>query len=204
MVSILLGLKINIASSTTEANAKTASESDILIQFYQGYKWAFDELYRRYYSICFQFAYDIIKDPEEAKDIILETFLKIWINKIVLENIKHFKTFLFVFIRNKIITRNQKIFTEEKYKTIWLKPIPVTEIFDDPNKQYNIEEMKFKIMEVIDKLDSENERNVVNLTLQNKTNEEIAEMLKMSEEMISKTKRHAIQHLKKLLLNNLI
>lgn len=203
LIAIILGLKINIATSTTEANAKYATDSEILIQFYQGYKWAFDELYRRYYFRCIYYAQRHIQEPEEIQDIITETFLNFWLNKIIIEEIVFFQHTLFHSILSNARKRYQKNKREEKHTTL-IEVTELNEINDIETISYSFKELKCKVVEAIDKLDNENERNVVNLTLQNKTNEEIARFLKMSEEAIFQTKRRAIQHLKNLMLNNLI
>jgi RNA polymerase sigma-70 factor (family 1) len=70
---------------------------------------AFAELYNRYWKRIYTMALTYTKSPEAAQDIVQDVFLKIWIKKENLLQVREFKPFLFVTARNLIISslRNQ-------------------------------------------------------------------------------------------------
>lgn len=65
---------------------------------------AFAELYNRYWKRIYTMALSYTRSPEAAQDIVQDVFLKIWIKKENLLQVREFKPFLFVTARNLIIS----------------------------------------------------------------------------------------------------
>ncbi len=69
---------------------------------------AFNQLYDIYADLLYGFVLDLTKSPVEAKDILQETFLRIWIHR---ENIRTdypFKAYLYKIARNLILNSFRK------------------------------------------------------------------------------------------------
>ncbi|MBO4485520.1 MAG: RNA polymerase sigma-70 factor [Prevotella sp.] len=64
----------------------------------------FEELFRDYYARCYYYAYDILDQEEESRDVVGEAFLSVWKNR---ENVDRDKlrAYLFTSIRNKCLTQ---------------------------------------------------------------------------------------------------
>ena len=63
----------------------------------------FEQLFREYYARCYYYAYDILDQEEESRDVVGEAFLSVWKNH---ENVDRDKlrAYLFTSIRNKCLT----------------------------------------------------------------------------------------------------
>lgn len=64
---------------------------------------AFTEIYNRYHGPLYIFAYNRLKNREEAKDIIHELFLKLWTTRTQLQITGRLSVYLYTAVRNHII-----------------------------------------------------------------------------------------------------
>ena len=65
---------------------------------------SFKSLYQFYYRKLFCLAKSFVKSPEEAEEIVNDTFLNIWARREDLLNIKNFTIYICTAIRNKSLT----------------------------------------------------------------------------------------------------
>ncbi len=70
---------------------------------HKGDRGAFTEIYIRYHGLLYIFAYNRLKDREEAKDIIHELFLKLWTDHTHLQITGRLSVYLYTAVRNRII-----------------------------------------------------------------------------------------------------
>ena len=63
--------------------SKYAAHTDaaLLPLLQEGDREAYTEIYNRYHGLLYVFAYNRLKNREEAKDIIHELFLKLWLDR---------------------------------------------------------------------------------------------------------------------------
>lgn len=73
----------------------------LLQQISVGSEAAFDLLYDKYWSIAYSAAYKRLKDRDQAKDIIQEIFIHIWVKRETLE-ISNFPAYLNIAVRNRV------------------------------------------------------------------------------------------------------
>lgn len=69
---------------------------------------AFDQLYEIYADLLYGFTLDLTKSPSEAKDILQETFLRIWLNRNNISTGYPFKAYLYKIARNLILKSFRK------------------------------------------------------------------------------------------------
>lgn len=69
----------------------------------QGDREAYTEIYNRYQGLLYVFAYNRLKNREEAKDIIHELFLKLWLDRAFLHITGRLSVYLYTAVRNRII-----------------------------------------------------------------------------------------------------
>ena len=67
-----------------------------------GSKHAFNVLFEKYWEKAYSDAYKRLKNEEDAKDIVQEIFIKIWLNRQT-QTIENFPAYLHVAIRNNVI-----------------------------------------------------------------------------------------------------
>lgn len=79
---------------------KNAGTEHIIIEFQQGSKKAFEQIYNQFFPQLLYFARKLVNDEEEAKDIVIETFLKLFNRHQYFESTINIRAFLYVTVRN--------------------------------------------------------------------------------------------------------
>jgi RNA polymerase sigma-70 factor (family 1) len=111
----------------------------LVLGFQNGDKNEFDFLFREYYSrLCF-FAELIVKNHDDARDVVQECFVKLWNNSLTINNTEAIKSYLYTTVRNASLNfiRNKKTldkYTSEAYEardkadTNWLDKVTHAEM----------------------------------------------------------------------------
>ena len=102
-------------------------EKELLTRITAGDHLAFTELFDLYHHHLGSFIYNITKSRELAEEISLDVFLKIWISREALSEVKNFKAYLFTVSRNAAISSLRKIITERTKHIEWTKAPMVEE-----------------------------------------------------------------------------
>lgn len=92
---------------------------------------AFNVLFRFYSTRLYHFANSYLKSADESKEIVQETFIRIWERRESLDIEQSFSGFLFTVAHRMVLNRIRKQKTENQYKSLLLKNdtkgIPETE-----------------------------------------------------------------------------
>jgi RNA polymerase sigma-70 factor (ECF subfamily) len=94
---------------------EVVGEKKLVAGFLKGNVKAFDLLYEQYSGRLYRFAFMLLKNREDALDIIQDTFLRIWKNREDLSEEKSFKSYLFTVSYNITIDLLRKRLNEKKY-----------------------------------------------------------------------------------------
>ncbi len=110
----------------------------LLIQIQQGNKRAFNVLYEKYWEQAYLNAYKRLKDDDQARDIVQEIFVAIWLRREII--IDNFPAYISVAIRNKVfkLVEKQKKFHPFFYK---LQEVSESDLYADSTintKELNI------------------------------------------------------------------
>jgi RNA polymerase sigma-70 factor (ECF subfamily) len=92
-----------------------AGDKKLVAEFLKGKVKAFDLLYEQYSGRLYRFAFMLLKNREDALDIVQETFLRIWKNREDLSEEKSFKSYLFTVSYNITVDLLRKRLNEKKY-----------------------------------------------------------------------------------------
>lgn len=94
---------------TTGATSRQAAEEAALAAaFARREKWAFDEAYRRYGSLLFSVALNVLHNAEEAEDCVHDVLVRVWRNPQAFGvNRGTVRGFLVVCVRNDAISRQR-------------------------------------------------------------------------------------------------
>ena len=98
-----------------------ATDSFLLNLINEGNDAALAELYDRYWEAIFTYVIKVLKDEQEASDIVQETFIAIWQKRGDLSDIQSLKAYLFSIARYKSLRSISLQLTQEKYKTSLLQ-----------------------------------------------------------------------------------
>ncbi|TCD00159.1 RNA polymerase sigma factor [Pedobacter psychroterrae] len=77
-------------------------DNELALLVKKGNKEAFTELYNRYWTVLFLHARKMLKDDEEAKDVVQELFVHLWNRADTLDLNSSIAAYLYKAVRNKI------------------------------------------------------------------------------------------------------
>lgn len=64
---------------------------------------AFDILYLKYFDLLYGFVFGFVKSPEQTKEIVQESFIKVWVYRAHIDPEQSFKAWLYKIAKNQII-----------------------------------------------------------------------------------------------------
>ena len=81
---------------------------------------SFDFFFRQYYTPLCYFANSILHNEEEAKDIVQDSFVKLWDSQTINERSETVKSFLYTSVRNKCVDllRKKKVIQKAKLQLV--------------------------------------------------------------------------------------
>lgn len=139
-------------------------------------------LFETYKSKVYRIAYYIVKNEQDAKDIVQEAFTIAYIKKDTLRDLSKFESWICTIACNlakdKYNKRKKEILTDDYEKVI---PLSIeTEFVEIPEDSLEKKELKSKIREHINNLDSHYREVIVNYYYLELTYEEISKVLGVS------------------------
>lgn len=136
----------------------------------------FEKLFKEYYAPLCRYAYSIVRDADQAEEIVQEFFYSFWNNRNRLSIRISLKSYLFRSIRNRAVRYLQHKKVEEQYRD----DNRISAFFDSPEQIFNGNEMA----ELVEKTLEELPDRCRQVFLLNRVNglkyKEIAELLKVS------------------------
>ena len=106
----------------------------------------------------YRLALRILRNEEDAKDIVQDSFLKLWSKRKVLENINSIKSFSLTMVRNACIDHIRKHKPEtDKEKQLYSKSD-----LQDPEKQLEVSDQLNRVKTIINQLNDQ-QREVIQL-----------------------------------------
>ncbi|MCW3465355.1 RNA polymerase sigma-70 factor [Chitinophaga nivalis] len=174
----------------------TTNDTELLAQLKTGSIAAFQHFYIAYRQWLLVTAMTILKNEEEARELVQEFFIDFWQNaryeKIDLTNIQTLKNFLFVSIKNRCLNKIAKDDTRKKR----MKEIMLAADYTPPNNKLENNELKQQLENAINLL-PERQLLVFRLAyLEHKTRKEIAAAMQISEETVKKQIANALKTLR--------
>jgi RNA polymerase sigma-70 factor (ECF subfamily) len=155
---------------------------------------AFNEMYDKLYRKLFLFAKSLIGNTEEARDIVSESFIKLWAQKNTFSNMGHLQVYFYTVIKNSCIDylRKDKLRTKLENQLIQSGALHENVI----ERKYQEAELVQILYERINNL-PERMQQVFKLTyLEGYSRAEVAQMLNLSENTIRNTNAAAMKALR--------
>jgi len=162
-----------------------------------GDKLVVNELYEKYSSKLYHFAFNYLKSESDALDIVQEVFISLWNNRKKLSNTSNLEAYLFTITKNTVISVFRKKISEKQYLNDLKNKVIVNGI--DTENQVNYELLSEKINQLVDQLPPQRKRVYKLSKEQNFANKLIAKELNIS----IKTVEDHITKARKFLKKNL-
>jgi RNA polymerase sigma-70 factor (family 1) len=151
----------------------------------------YNELYDKLYRKLFLFAKSLIDDTEEARDIVTESFIKLWAQQNHFANMVHLQVYFYTVIKNACIDHLRKNKLRNKIENHLLKAGTISE--NAIERRYQEAELVQILYERINQL-PERMQQVFKLTyLDGFSRTEVAQMLNLSENTIRNTNAAAMK-----------
>lgn len=155
---------------------------------------AFDFLYHQYTNKLFRFAFSLLKNEEDACEIVQETFFRIWEKRNKIDSSKSFKSFLFSVSYHLIIDQLRERLKDQEFRNSLEKYF---------NKQVNLQEnlldyntLETEINKAVDEL-PEKRKQIYRLSReQGFSHKEIAGQLGVKPKTVENQINLALKHIK--------
>lgn len=77
---------------------------------------SFEELFRLYFPRMQRYACYLLRDPDEADDLVQDVFLQLWRDQDLLDRDKNVSSYLFTILRNRCLNVLKKRIVEDRYR----------------------------------------------------------------------------------------
>lgn len=167
------------------------SDKELTDLLKSGDQSAFTEIYNRYWSVMYAHVYKMLRDREEAKDVIQEIFSKLWLKATEIRSNQNLAGLLYVAARNRVLN----LMEQNRVRNDYVKSIAsfISEI--DPSAIDHVDEKK--LTQII-------EQEILNLPpkmreifemsrKENLSHKEIAEKLNISDQTVKKQVQNALK-----------
>lgn len=108
----------------------------------------FERLFKEYYAPLCRYAYSIVRDADQAEEIVQEFFYSYWNNRNRLSIRISLKSYLFRSIRNRAVRYLQHKKVEEQYR----EHNRISAFFDSPEQIFNGNEMAELVEKTLEEL----------------------------------------------------
>lgn len=176
------------------ADYSKLGDSDLQSLLMAGDRHAFTEIYNRYKGVLHQHALNMLKDRDEAKDVLQELFTSVWTNRESIQIQTNLSGYLYKGVRNKVLNLIAHKQVENKYISSLEDFIAKGEFLTDHRvRERQLAEL---IEKEIDALPPKM-REVFRLSrFSNLSHREIAEELSLSEQTVRTQVRNALRLLR--------
>ena len=96
-------------------------DQEILYRVTKGDEAAFTEIYMHFRKPALNFCCNLLKDEEEAENVVQDVFAKIWDRRIQIKPEYSFQSYLFVSLRNQVFDQFKKIEKDRSLREEYMK-----------------------------------------------------------------------------------
>lgn len=160
----------------------------------------FKQLYLDYYAALCYFAFKIVEDQEDAKDLVEDVFVKVLHNKSTITETENIRAYLYTAVKNSCLS-HLKVSTRVKERQWHYNSNLPSEEQDCANELIQAEVLR-EVMKVIDKLPGHAGKIIKMSYFESLKNDEIAELLGISVQTVKNLKSKGLDSLRRLLKPN--
>jgi RNA polymerase sigma-70 factor (family 1) len=155
---------------------------------------AFHQLYQLHKRDVFNLVHMRLPDIEDAKDVVQDIFIDLWLKKEALQAIRDIKPYLYVLARNQVITAYRRKNVQLRNESLLFEGLNTMDHSAEDNTI--AKELYAQINEIVEQL-PETTRQCYHLSKnEGKRNGEIADLLNISEKTVRNNLSEALKRLK--------
>ncbi|MEG0796712.1 MAG: sigma-70 family RNA polymerase sigma factor [Odoribacter sp.] len=162
--------------------------------------YIFKTFYLRNFKTISGFCNSYLKDSELARDVAQEVFFKLYQNRLQLTTEEHARTWMYLAAKNLCIDHLRKL----KFRPETLNEIPEAILSDNYFLDQITEQEAIRNIQLAINNLPEQTRKIILLSIQEKSNAEIAEILNISINSVKTLKKNGYQKLRQILKNEYI
>lgn len=172
-------------------------ESDLIARLKEGDRTAFNAIYDLYVRRLLAFALKHVPQPQDAEDLVQDVFIALWNNRFTIRNNETLQPLLFAALRNRIINfHKSRINSPVYYDYI---EIMAGEAQADNWQPIEYNEFKHMLFDLIATLTPTEQRVIKLSRFDNKSNQEIASILNLSQQTVRNSLSTGLKKLKEKL-----
>lgn len=156
---------------------------------------SFDKIFYMYYNKVFNLINSMLKDRDDAEDLVEDVFVTLWDKRENIDPGKNFDRFLYVMSRNAVFN----YFRSKKVRNKYLDNISLEEVGCASDEEFIAKETELLVRMTIDTMPKQR-RNVFAMSRnEGLTNDQISEKLGISKKAVEKQLRLALNDIRKVL-----
>ncbi len=159
-----------------------------------GDQLAFTEIYHRYSSLLYVYAYKLLGDTDAAKDLTQELFINLWDKRTTIDFNKSVSSYLYTAVRYKFL----KLVSHQKVRTVYAEQF--LNLFEEGTNSTDAyiseKDLIMQVEKLIEDLPPKMAQAFRLSRLKHKSNQDIAEELEVSEKTVKNLVSQANKHLK--------
>lgn len=163
---------------------------------------SFDLLFEKYSNKLFRFSFSLLKNHEDSKEIVQETFYRVWEKRNEIDSSKSFKAFLFTISYHLIIDQLRLKLKDQEYRRFLKEYFKTEENKLDSGADY--ETLNRQISAIIEELPAKRKQIFVMSREKSLTHKEIAEQLNISVKTVENQINLALKLIKSRLGKDII
>jgi len=167
-------------------------DSHLIDQIKRGNRLAFNALYLRYWEGLYRFAYGILRDEDQAKDILQDIFFALWRNRQSLD-IRSAAAYLYKAVRyevTRVLRKGQLTAAHEEYLASLPSP-------DTCEAELHLADLEGQVKETLQRLPQKSREVFYLSRFKELSNKEIAERLSLSQRTVEWHISSALQCLRR-------
>lgn len=151
-----------------------------LIKVTQGDEASFAALYNHYKTPALRFTYSLLKDEEEAENMVQDVFMKIWVRRTQIKPDYNFNSYLFTCLRNMAFDHFKKM---EKNEALRRNYMEAMQTMGEEEREESERRLSL-VQSAVDSL-SVKRKQILRLNVEEgKSYQEIAEFLRISKNTV--------------------
>lgn len=164
------------------------NEAELLRAVASGNEEAFAELFRLYKDKVYAIALRMTESEAVAEDIVQDVFLRIWLRSESLNDIQHFRSYLYTATRNHVYNELKKIARFDQLDEQWDYSFGMEEIL--PDTKVTAKEFQHFLNQALEELPARQRQIFTLIKQQGYKRDEVAALLQISPETV---KHHLAQ-----------